>query len=43
MRKILVPAAMAMLASGSALAQTATVNNDRYIWLADKDGAKPLA
>jgi prolyl oligopeptidase len=43
MRKILVPAAMAMLASGSALAQTATVNNDRYIWLADKDSAKPLA
>lgn len=36
-----------MLAGGSALAQTATMTKtdaaDPYIWLEDKDGAKPLA
>jgi prolyl oligopeptidase len=47
MHKILVSTIAAMLASGSALAQTATMTpdttNDPYIWLEDKDGAKPLA
>ncbi len=35
--------AAALLASGSAMAQTAPMTDDPYIWLEDKDGAKPLA
>ncbi|MEG3164297.1 prolyl oligopeptidase family serine peptidase [Sphingomonas sp. PB2P19] len=47
MRRIWVSAVAALLASGSAVAQTATMTKndatDPYIWLEDKDGAKPLA
>ncbi|MFS0771416.1 prolyl oligopeptidase family serine peptidase [Sphingomonas sp. 1P08PE] len=35
--------AAGLLAGSSALAQTAPMTDDPYIWLEDKDGAKPLA
>lgn len=47
MRRLWISAMAAMLASGSALAQTTAMTKadaaDPYIWLEDKDGAKPLA
>ncbi len=47
MRKILMTTVAAMLAGSSALAQTGAMTKidatDPYIWLEDKDGAKPLA
>ncbi|GGB34386.1 prolyl oligopeptidase [Sphingomonas metalli] len=36
-------AAAAILAGSGALAQTAAMTDDPYIWLEDKDGARPLA
>lgn len=43
MRIVRILALAGLLAGGSALAQTAAMTNDPYIWLEDKDGAKPLA
>jgi prolyl oligopeptidase len=39
----MIGAALAVLAAGSGSAQTAAMTDDPYIWLEDKDGAKPLA
>jgi prolyl oligopeptidase len=39
----MIGAALAVLAAGSGSAQTASMTDDPYIWLEDKDGAKPLA
>src|SRR5881398_3721667 len=36
-------AIMGLVATDSAIAQSGTMTNDPYIWLEDKDGAKPLA
>ena len=44
MRRFTLLAATALLAAAPAFAQTAAMTeNDPYIWLEDKDGAKPLA
>ncbi len=36
-------AIMGSVATGTAIAQSGAMSNDPYIWLEDKDGAKPLA
>lgn len=43
MKRLLIGVATAALAAAGALAQTAAMTDDPYIWLEDKDGAKPLA
>ena len=43
MRASIMTVAMCLLAATPAFAQVRSMTNDPYIWLEDKDGAKPLA